>query len=249
MTHRRFLIGLLVAGCLAAAAVGLGAWIPLRAAAGLLLALFLPGLAATYAILPPDSEIDSALRFVLSLALSIAITIAVGLCLALSADHISRTAIAITLGLVNATALAIASRRIAADTPIDFEIPRVPAPLLVTTTVLLLLCTGLAVMALSVNSLPGEFTGLSLNRRGNDAQLLVENHQGRQMTYRYSLRGNGRVIASGLIAVADGDRRSIYAPIPPGTRSVGGLLFNRGPNPYRSVRMWVGGQTGRHFAQ
>ena len=47
----------------------------LRAAFGLILVLFLPGFAASYALFPKDDEIDSLERLVMSFGLSIALVV------------------------------------------------------------------------------------------------------------------------------------------------------------------------------
>lgn len=243
MTLRRLILGLLMATWVAAIIVAIGASPPLRAGAGLLLVLVFPGVLTTYAVLPTDSEVDWRLRVVLSVALSLSIALGVGLVLALASSEISRIAGAVALGLVSTTAASIALVRDNGGTAlVRPPVPRISPAIALVTGGLFLACAALVVVTLNVNSLPGNFTALTLAQQNGVARMVAENHEGRPMSFRYALRGDGRILRSGQIRVGDEADRVLLISIPPGLRRLDGVLYDGSQRPFRSVRLWLGGR-------
>lgn len=240
MSYLRLYTGLLAATWVTALVVAVTAWPPLRALAGLPLVLLLPGALVTYAAIPPDSGVDWRLRSVLSVAVSISFALLVSLALALAFDEVSQGAVALGLGVIGTTAGVIAVARDLGE--VWFEPPTLPhvSPAVALVSALLLLaCAAITVRTLNVDALPGEFTALTLTQRGGIAHLEVENHQDQSVRYRYMLRGDGRLLRTGLISAREGRNRAVLAPIPAGIGRLRGVLYLDGRNPYRAVSLRV----------
>ncbi len=238
MTYRRLFIGLMAVVWVSATVVAVASWAPLRAVAGLPLVLALPGLLLSYAAIPPDPKVDWRLRGVLSVALSISLTLIVGLALGLAFDKVSQGAIALGLGVLGTAAAVTAIVRTTGDA--WFEPPQVPylsARSTVVSGLLLAACATLTVMALSVDSLPGSFTSLTISRNAAGGRLTVENHQGESARYRYAVRSAGHLIRSGRVGVGDGATRSILFAIPPRAQRVRADIYRGSSEPLRSVSL------------
>jgi hypothetical protein len=227
----------LIASWAAAVIVAIAPWTPLRAAAGLLLVLVLPGTLATYAALPPSSGIDGRLRAVLIVALSVAIALVLGLGLALASDEISHVAAAVGLGLIATVSALIAFVREPGQAVISLPQPtRVAPAVALVSGALLVAFVALVVAALNVDSLPGRFTALALTREGNGVRLLVENREAGPVRYRYVLRsGDGVRLYSGAIRVDAGEVSALVLPVASETHLVDATLYRGGGRPYRSV--------------
>ena len=231
---------LLICGWVAAAIVAVAPWTPLRAAAGLPLVAVIPGALASYAALPPASRIDGRLRVVLAVSLSVTIALFLGLALALISDHISHVAVGVGLGVALTVAAAIAFAR--DDGSVELSLPRPPstAPVVVIVTgILALVAVGSLVAALNVDSLPTEFTAVSLTRAQDGVRLSISSHENRSMRFRYVVSdGAGVRLYSGAIRLDADEDRDLLLPVAPGTGLVRAQLFKGASAiPYRSVEL------------
>ena len=241
MSHRRLFAAVLATTWVAALIAALGVWAPLQAAAGLLLVLALPGTLVSYAALPADSSVDWRLRAVLAVSLSAAVAVALGLFLALSFDEISRAAGALGLAGIATAAALVATARDRDSEPV--ALPRLPSisPLVaLVTAALAVACIVVAVSTLEVDALPGDFTELSLTRQGARARLQVTNREAQAESYRFEVRGDGRLLRSGSLRLEDGATRALFVPIPGGQQRLDGFLYLDDPQPYRSVSLQLG---------
>lgn len=235
--YRRLFAGLLLATWAAAAMVAFEVWSPARAAAGVLL-LVLAGTLTTYAALPPGNGVDGRLRVVLAAALSAGIALAVGLLFALVADEVPRLEGALALAGTGTLAGAVALWRTDADATLPpAHATAITAPVAVGSALLLGACTILVVAALSVDSLPGKFTSLALTQAGNSARLEIENSEGRTMRYRYTVRGDGRMLHTGALDIGPGQQRTLFLPVAPTVRRLVAALYSGKPTAYRSATL------------
>jgi hypothetical protein len=249
--YRRLFAALLIAGWVAAAIVAVATWTPLRAVAGLLLVGVIPGALASYAALPPASRIDGRLRAVLVVSLSVAIALFLGLGLALVSDEISRVAAAVGLGVALTAAGAIALARDDGKTAISAPgRPAISPAVAIVTGVLALAAVASVVAALNVDSLPTDFTSLSLTRDEAGVRLSVSNDEDRPTRFRYVLRdGQGARLFSGPMRLDPGEEANRVLPVAPGTGLVRAELF-KGDSavPYRSVDLQLLGDRDRTSA-
>ncbi len=229
---------LLLTGWVAAALVAVAPWTPLRAVAGLILVGIVPGALASYAALPPASRIDGRLRAVLVVSLSVAIALLLGLTLALLSNHVSRVAAAVGLAVVLTVAGVIAFARDDGKTTLFLpERPALAPVVAIVTGVLALAAIASVVAALNVDTLPTDFTALSLTRDGRGVRLSVSSHEDRATRFRYVLSdGTGIRLYSGAIRVDAGEEGTVLLPVSAGTGLVRAALFKPGSTaPYRSV--------------
>ncbi len=225
---------------MAAAIVAVAPWTAVRSAAGLILVGVVPGTLVSYAVLPPASRIDGRLRAVLAVALSVAISLFLGLALALISDHISHVAVAFGLGAALTVAGAVAFARDDGKTRLSLPTRSSITPVVaIVTGLLALVAVASVVAALNVDSLPTEFTAVSLARAQKGVRLSISSHENQATRFRYVLSdGAGvRLYSGGVLVGADQDAE-VLLPVAPGAGLVRAQLFKGTSTvPYRSVEL------------
>ena len=93
------------------------------------------------------------------------------------------------------------------------------------------------VAALNVDSLPTEFTAVSLARAQGGVRLSISSHENRATRFRYVLSdATGVRLFSGAVPVGADQDAEVRLPVAPGTGRVRAQLFKGASSaPYRSV--------------